>query len=283
MRHLAREVSARQLLLVRDNCEHVIDAAARMAEAVLRANPTAHVMATSREPLRAADECLYRVPPLAVPADGTEDIEDLLRYGAVQLFVARARATEPHFAPDRRIAPTIAAICRRLDGIALAIELAAARAVALGVEGVATHLDDRFHLLTGGRRTALPRHQTLRAMLDWSYELLADAERVVLRRLSIFAGGFTLEAAGALDVINAVANLVAKSLVIADPGDTIVRYRLLETTRAYALVQLTEGSELEHVARLHAEYCRDLLERAETELEAKSTGEWLAAYSSLDR
>ena len=224
----------------------------------------------------------------SVPADGTEDIEDLLRYGAVQLFVARARATEPHFAPDRRIAPTIAAICRRLDGIALAIELAAARAAALGVEAVAAHLDDRFHLLTGGRRTALPRHQTLRATLDWSYELLSEAERVVLRRLSIFAGSFTREAAvaiaasselAALDVINAVANLVAKSLVIADPGDTIVRYRLLETTRAYALVQLTEGSELEHVARLHAEYCRDLLERAETELEAKSTGEWLAAYS----
>jgi predicted ATPase/DNA-binding winged helix-turn-helix (wHTH) protein len=285
---VANELSAKQLLLVLDNCEHVIDAAASMAEALLWANPTAHVMATSREPLRAADECLYRVPPLAVPAEGNADIEDLLRYGAVQLLVARVRATEPHFAPDQRIAPAIAAICRRLDGIALAIELAAARAAALGVEAVAAHLDDRFHLLTGGRRTALPRHQTLRATLDWSYELLSEAERVVLQRLSIFAGSFTLEAAGAiaasaelaaLDVINAVANLVAKSLVVANAGDTIARYRLLETTRAYALEKLTEGSELEHIARRHAEYCRDLLERAETELETKSTEEWLAAYS----
>jgi predicted ATPase len=244
-------------------------------------------MATSREPLRAADECLYRVPPLAVPAEGNEDIEDLLRYGAVQLFVARVRSTEPPFAPDQRIAPAIAAICRRLDGMALAIELAAARAAALGVEVVAAHLDDRFHLLTGGRRTALPRHQTLRATLDWSYELLSEAERVVLRRLSIFAGSFTLEAAGAiaasaelaaLDVINAVANLVAKSLVVANAGDTIAHHRLLETTRAYALEKLTESSELEHIARRHAEYCLDLLERAETELETKSTDEWLAAY-----
>jgi len=284
---VATALGAKQLLLVLDNCEHVIDAAASMAEVLLRANPTAHVMATSREPLRAADECLSRVPPLAVPAEGTEDIEDLLRYGAVQLFVARVRATEPHFAPGQRIAPAIAAICRRLDGIALAIELAAALAAALGVEVVAAHLDDRFHLLTGGRRTALPRHQTLLATLDWSYELLSEAERVVLRRLSIFAGSFTLEAAGAIaastelasfDVMNAVANLVAKSLVIANAGDTIARYRLLETTRAYALEKLTEGSELEHVARRQAEYCRDLLELAETELETKSTGEWLAAY-----
>ncbi len=284
---VASALSAKRLLLVLDNCEHVIDAAARMAEALLRANPAVHVMATSREPLRAADECLYRVPPLAVPAEGTEDIEDLLRYGAVQLFVARVRATEPHFAPDQRIAPAIAGICRRLDGIALAIELAAARAATLGVEMIATHLDDRFHLLVAGRRTALPRHQTLRATLDWSYELLSEADRIVLRRLSIFAGSFTLEAAGtvaasaelaALDVINAVANLVVKSLVIANAGDTIARYRLLETTRVYALEKLTEGSELEPIARRHAEYCRDLLERAETELETKSTGECLAAY-----
>src|SRR6516162_11064723 len=199
----------------------------------------------------------------SVPADGTEDIEDLLRYGAVQLFVARARATEPHFAPDRRIAPTIAAICRRLDGIALAIELAAARAVALGVEGVATHLDDRFHLLTGGRRTALPRHQTLRAMLDWSYQLLSESERIVLRRLAIFAGGFNLAAATAVasspeitatDLVDGVANLVPKSLVTPDVGDAPARYRLLETTRAYALEKLTQGGEFDSVARRHAEY-----------------------------
>jgi predicted ATPase/DNA-binding winged helix-turn-helix (wHTH) protein len=284
---VASALGAMRLLLVLDNCEHVIDAAASMAEALLRANPRAHVMATSREPLRAADECLYRVPPLALPAEGTKDIEDLLRYGAVQLFVARVRATETHFAPDQRLVPAMAAICRRLDGVALAIELAAARADALGVEGVAAHLDDRFHLLVGGRRTALPRHQTLRATLDWSYELLSEAERVVLRRLSIFAGSFTLEAADAiaastelasLDIINAVANLVAKSLVAVNAGGTIARYRLLETTRAYALEKLTEGSELEHIARRHAEYCRDFLERAEAELETNSTGEWLAAY-----
>jgi predicted ATPase len=284
---VASALGAKQLLLVLDNCEHVIDAAASMAEVLLRANPTAHVMATSREPLRAADECLYRVPPLAVPVEDTEDIEDLPRYGAVQLFVARVRATEPHFVPDQHIAPAIAAICRHLDGIALAIELAAARAAALGVEVVAAHLDDRFDLLTDGRRTALPRHQTLRATLDWSYELLSETERVTLRRLSIFAGSFTLEAAdaiaaspeiAALEVMNAVANLVAKSLVTANAGDTIAHYRLLETTRAYALEKLTEGSDFERVARSHAEYCRDLLELAETELETKSTGEWLATY-----
>src|ERR1700720_3770647 len=227
---VAAALGAKQLLLVLDNCEHVIDAAASMAEALLRANPAAHVMATSREPLRAEDEHLYRVPPLAVPAEGTEDVEDLLRYGAVRLFVARMRATEPHFAPDQRIAAAVAAICRRLDGIALAIELAAARAAALGVNGVAAHLDDRFHLLTGGRRTALPRHQTLRAALDWSDALLPERERVVFRRLSIFANGFALKAATAVaanaeiaasDVLDCVANLVAKSLVMVDvPGVT---------------------------------------------------------------
>src|ERR1700737_2791985 len=239
---VATALGTKQLLLVLDNCELVINAAASMAEALLWANPSAHLMATSREPLRAEDVYLYRVPPLAVPAEGTEDIEDLLRYGAVRLFVARVRAAEPHFALDQRIAAATAAICRHLDGIALAIELAAARSAALGVKGVAAHLDDRFHLLTNGRRTALPRHQTLRATLDWSYALLPERERVVFRRVSIFANGFGLKSATAVaasaeiaasDVIDCVANLVAKSLVMVDVPGVTARYRLLEPTRAY--------------------------------------------------
>jgi predicted ATPase len=284
---VAAALGAKQLLLVLDNCELVIDAAARMAEVLLRANPTAQVMATSREPLRAEDEYLYRVPPLAAPPEGTEDIEDLLGYGAVQLFVARVRATEPHFAPDPRIAGDIAAICRRLDGIALAIELAAARAAALGVRGVAAHLDDRFHLLIGGRRTALPRHQTLRSTLDWSYDLLPERERVVFRRVSIFADGFGLKAATAVavsaeiaasDVIDGVANLVAKALVMADVPGATARYRLLESTRAYAREKLAESGELEQVARAHAEHYRNIFVRAQTEWETRPTLEWLAAY-----
>jgi predicted ATPase/DNA-binding winged helix-turn-helix (wHTH) protein len=283
---IATALGAKQLLLVLDNCEHVIDAAASMVEALLSANPRVRVMATSREPLRAEDEYLYRVPPLAVPAEGTEDIEDLLGYGAVRLFVSRVRATEPHFAPNQRIAAVTAAICRRLDGIALAIELAAARAAALGVEGVAAHLDDLFHLLTGGRRTALPRHQTLRATLDWSYALLSERERVVFRRLSIFPDGFVLEAATAVaaraeiasDVVDCVSNLVAKSLVMIDVSGARVRYRLLETTRAYAREKLAESGELGQVARCHAEHYRDLFERAQVEWETRPTVEWLADY-----
>src|ERR1700730_18089741 len=284
---VAAALGAKQLLLVLDNCEHVIDAAASMAEALLSANPKMHVMATSREPLRAEEEHLYRVPPLAVPAEGTEDIEDLLRYGAVRLFVSRVRATQPHFAPDQRIAPAIAAICRRLDGIALAIELAPARAAALGVEEVAAHLDDRFHLLTGGRRTALPRHQTLRSTLDWSYELLSEAERVVFCRLSIFAGSFVLAEATAVaesaeiaesGVVDCVANLAAKSLVMIDVSGATVRYRLLETTRAYAREKLAESGELGQVARAHAERYRDLLGRAQVEWETRPTVEWVADY-----
>jgi len=284
---VATALGTKRLLLVLDNCEHVIDAAASTAEGLLRASPTTRVMATSREPLLAEDEYLYRVPPLAVPAEGTEDIEDLLRYGAVRLFVARMRATEPHFAPDQRTAPAIAAICRRLDGIPLAIELAAARAAALGVEGVAAHLDDRFHLLTGGRRTAQARHRTLRATLDWSYELLSEAERVVLRRLSIFGSSFALKAATAVaasaeiaaaDVIDCVANLVAKSLVMVEAPGATVRYRLLETTRAYAREKLAESGELEQVARAQAELLLHLFERAETEWETRPAIEWVAHH-----
>src|SRR3982074_1113797 len=172
-------------------------------------------MATSREPLRAEGECIYRVPPLAVPTEG-QDAEGPLRYGAVRLFVARARTAAPQFSPDECVAAAIAAICRHLGGIPLAIELAAARTNALGVEELAARLNDCLHLLTGGRRMALPRHQTLRATLDWSHQLLPELERVVLRRLAIFAGGFTLQAA----------STIAATGEIAGPGDRRLRREL---------------------------------------------------------
>src|SRR6266851_3242652 len=284
---VANALRSKQLMLVLDNCEHVVDAAARMAESLLRANPAARVIATSREPLRVAGERIYPVPPLAVPAEGSPDGEDPLRYGAVRLFVERARAAAPSFSPDARGAAAIAGICRRLDGIPLAIELAATRAAALGIDGLAAGLDDRFRLLTGGRRTALARHQTLRGTLDWSYELLTEPERVVLRRLAIFAGGFSLEAAGAVtagpgvapsEVADGVSGLVAKSLVAAEIDGAIARYRLLDTTRAYALEKLGDSGELEAIARHHAEFCRALFDRAETEWEARPAAEWLAEY-----
>src|SRR5438270_4908807 len=285
---VANALAAKQLLLVLDNCEHLVGAAASMAEAVLRANPAARVLATSREPLRAEGECLYRMPSLAVPTEGSQDAEDPLRYGGVQLFVARARTAAPQFSPDKPAMAAIAAICRHLDGIPLAIELAAARTTALGLEELAARLDDCFHLLTGGRRTALPRHQTLRATLDWSYQLLPELERVVLRRLAIFAGGFTLQAASTIaatdeiagsDIIDCAANLVAKSLVAADLGGATGWYRLLETMRAYAFEKLTQRGEFDQVARRHVESWRGIFERAELELETQPAAEWLAAYS----
>jgi predicted ATPase/DNA-binding winged helix-turn-helix (wHTH) protein len=284
---VATALASKQLLLVLDNCEHLVGAAARMVEAVLRANPAARVMATSREPLRAEGECLYRVPSLAVPTEGSQNAEDPLRYGAVRLFVARARAAASSFSPDGHVAAAISAICRHLDGIPLAIELAAARTTALGVEELAVRLDDSLHLLTGGRRTALPRHQTLRATLDWSYQLLLELERVALRRLAIFVGDFTLDAASTVaatgeiagaDIVDCAANLVAKSLLAADLSGATGLYRLLETTRAYALEKLTQSGEFEQVARRHAEYYRDLYERAEVELQTRPASEWLAAY-----
>ena len=284
---VASALGSKRVLLVLDNCEHVIEAAARMAEALLRANPHVRVMATSREPLRAPGEYVYRVLSLQVPAEGTEGHQDLLETAAVQLFVARAQALDRRFSVDPRTAALAGAVCRRLDGIPLAIELAAARTATLGIEGLASRLDDRFRLLTGGHRTALPRHQTLRATLDWSYELLPVVERTVLRRLAVFAGPFRLEAAGAvataadLDaaaVVDSVTNLAAKSLVVVEAAGAVTRYRLLETMRAYALEKLTESGELDHVARRHAEYFRNVLDRAETVLETRSTAEWLAVY-----
>jgi predicted ATPase/DNA-binding winged helix-turn-helix (wHTH) protein len=284
---VATALSGKRLLFVLDNCEHVIDAAARMAEGLVRANRAAHVIATSREPLKAEGEWVYPLPPLAVPAEDAEEEDDPQRYGAVRLFLERARAAEPHFAPDQRLTTTIAAVCRRLDGIPLAIELAAARAAALGIEELAARLDDRFRLLAGGRRTAMPRHQTLRATLDWSYELLTEPERVVLGRLAIFAGGFTLQAASVIaadeeiaasEVVDCVANLVSKSLVAVDVGGPEARYRLLETTLAYALEKLIESGETEQTRRRHAEFFRDLFVPISSEAGTQSAVARMSVY-----
>ena len=214
-------------------------------------------LATSRESLRADGEWVYRVPPLDVPPEDAEDVDDVLQHSAATLFVERMRAAQRGLRLDARLAAATAKICRHLDGIPLAIELAAARAAALGVEALASRLDDRFSLLTDGRRNAPPRHQTLRATLDWSYELLAEPERVVMRRLSVFGGDFTMEAAGkvaagdqiaAIEVAHHLANLVTKSLVAPDVAGPAPRYRLLETMRAYAKDKLVESGEFETVA-----------------------------------
>ena len=282
---VANALRSKRLMLVLDNCEHVVDAATQMTEALLRANPAARVIATSREPLRAEGEWVYPVPPLAVPKEAGSNSLDPLRYGAVRLFVERARAAEPRFSPDERTLTTIVAVCRRLDGIPLAIELAAARAATLGVEEIASWLDRRFDLLTGGRRKALPRQRTLRATLDWSYDLLPKIDRQILGRLAVFAGGFTLEAAStvaasaeinASGVVDCVANLVEKSLVTTDVGGLEARFRLLETTRAYALEKLIESGEYGDAGRRHAEHYWNLFQRVAAE--TRPAAEWLAVY-----
>jgi predicted ATPase len=262
----------------------VIDAAAAMAEALLQAGSEVRIIATSREPLRAEGEQIYQVPPLALPA---AEAEDPWRFGAVRLFVVRSGARGVHISEDRRVAAAIAGICRQLDGIPLAIELAAARAATLGIEVLGAHLDDRFGLLTGGRRTALPRHQTLRATLDWSHGLLSEPERVILRRLAVFAGAFSMEAASAVaaaperaqsNIVDDLSSLVAKSLVTVEVKGSVARYRLLDTTRAYALEKLKDSGEHEPLLCRHAEYYRGLFERAEVEWETRPIVEWLDDY-----
>ncbi len=264
---VARAVGGRHLLLVLDNCEHVIDAAANLAETFTRLCPRTTIVATSREVLRIDGESVYRVPPLEVPALGQAAPDYIMQYSAVELFVARTKALNAGFSPHAEDLASIATICRHLDGIPLAIEFAAARAAVLSVQGVAAGLRDRFALLTAGRRTALPRHRTLRATLDWSHELLPDAERRLLRRLAVFPGGFTIDAAAAVmtdtgfdasAVLDGIANLIAKSWVALDKSGATARWALLETIRAYALEKLVEHAEADIAARHHAVYFRDL-------------------------
>jgi predicted ATPase len=269
-KRLATTLASKHLLLVLDNCEHVVGAAASIVEALLRASASLHVIATSREPLRAEGEWVYKVLPLNVPPNGSDGFEEVLQYSAAKLLIARICAAEPRIRFDLRTAATTAKICRHLDGIPLAIELAAASAAAVGMDALACRLDERFSLLSDGRRTAPARHQTLRATLDWSYALLPESERVVMRRLSIFGGTFTMEAASkvaasgeiaASVVMHCLANLVAKSLVASDVGGPVPYYRLLETTRAYAMEKLTESGEFETVARRLVAFGTDCLSR----------------------
>jgi predicted ATPase/DNA-binding winged helix-turn-helix (wHTH) protein len=266
---VARAIAGRRLLIVLDNCEHVLDAAARLTDTLVSRCPWTSILTTSREALGIDGEFVYRVPPLDVPPSQEGNSGDILKHSAVQLFITRAKALDYEFTPRAACLATIAAICRRLDGIPLAIEFAAARAATLGVHEVAARLDDRFALLTSGHRTALPRHQTLRAALDLSYDLVPEPERRLLRRLAVFPAGFTLEAAIAVmsdaetapaTVVDGVGSLVAKSLVTFDGTEPASRWRLLETIRAYALEKLADSGEADRCACLHAAFLRDLLE-----------------------
>jgi predicted ATPase/DNA-binding SARP family transcriptional activator len=273
---LADALATKRLVLVLDNCEHLLDAVATLADRLLAAAPGVRILATSREPLGITGEALCPVPSLALPPEDT-DADDARTYDAVRLFTDRATAVRPGFALDAATVEPVVRICRALDGAPLAIELAAARLRALTPAQVADRLDDRFRLLNVGSRTALPRHQTLRAVVDWSWDLLDDAERRVLRRLSVFNGGATPESAEEVlgeDVIDVIASLVDKSLVMAT-GETEVRYRLLETVRAYAAERLTEAGEDKRLRDAHAAYFLRLTERAEPELRGPDQMRWL--------
>ena len=277
----------KKTLILLDNCEHLIESTAKVANALLNAAPELTIIASSREALGVKGELSYPVPSLSLPdIKHLPVLEQLSQYEAVRLFIDRASLVAPHFVVDRNSAPFIAQICYRLDGIPLAIELAAARVRVLSLEEISKRLDDRFRLLTGGARTALPRQQTLRALIDWSYDLLSEKERLLLRRLSVFTGGWTLEAAEEVcagdgietyDILDLLTQLVNKSLVVvmeySQSGET--RYRMLETIRQYAREKFLEAGGGEVVRDKHLAYFVKLVEHAEPELYRSNQVFWL--------
>ncbi len=279
----------RHLLLVLDNCEHLVGACAALADLLLRDCPRLHILATSREPLGIAGETRWRVPSLDTPdphtlPDGVDLPSLLAGYDAVRLFVDRARLSAPNFMLTPHNAAAVAQVCHRLDGLPLAIELAAARVNVLPVEQIAARLHDVFHLLGGGSRTALPRQQTLQAMMDWSYDLLSEKEQRLLRRLAVFADGATLEAAEAIctgngidaaEVLDLLAALVDKSLVIVEEHAGEARYRLLEIIRQYAAGKLQAAGEEAELRRRHRDWYLRLAERAEPESWGAAQRLWL--------
>jgi predicted ATPase/DNA-binding winged helix-turn-helix (wHTH) protein len=282
---LARE----RMLILLDNCEHVIGAVAELTERIFATAPNVQLLTTSRERLRAAGEWVYRLPPLRVPPrDGADTAEAVLAFPAVQLFVERTMANQDTFALNDADAPVVAAICRQLDGVPLAIELAASRVDMFGIRGLAARLDERILVLAKGRRTALPRQQTLRAMLDWSYELLSEQEKTILHRIGVFRGEFTHESAvavaaddviGPADVLDGVMNLASKSLVTTDVSGKFVYHRLLHMTRVYAFEKLVRAGDRDRMMRRLAEHCCDLLARAEADWEEMTRPQWLAVYT----
>jgi predicted ATPase/DNA-binding SARP family transcriptional activator len=274
---LVAALDAAPSLLVLDNCEHLRDATAAFVRALLTACADAHVLATSREPLGLTGETIRPVPALAVPREAAADApEELARVGAVRLLVERARAVDPSFVLDERSAPGVVELCRRLDGVPLAIELAASRIRTLGLDALVARLDDRFRVLTTGDRTADPRQRSLRAVVDWSWDLLGDPERAVLRRLSVFATGATVEAATAVGadpevvaedaVVDLLGGLADRSLLVLDGGSTLVRYRMLETIRSYAAERLDDAGEREAVRARHADHLLAVARRTAPQL-----------------
>ncbi|MFF5243281.1 BTAD domain-containing putative transcriptional regulator [Streptosporangium sp. NPDC000095] len=286
---LTEALRPRRLLLVLDNCEHVVEPVAELAGSLLRAAPGLRILTTSQESLALPGEVVWSVPPLEVPGRAFDDIPELERTGSVRLFVARASAAARGFTLDTDTAPAVAALCRRLDGIPLALELAATRVPALGVHGLVARLDDRFRLLATGHRGVPPRQQTLTAMIDWSWELLTGAERAVLRRLAVHADGCDLEAAEAVcadddvpaaDVLDLVARLVNRSLVVMVDGADGPRYRLLESVAAYCVERLQRAGEYERVRLRHLRHYTDLVERAEPRLYRADQRRWLRRLDS---
>ena len=279
---LVDHVRDRQLLLVLDNCEHLVAACAELVRRLLQAGPKLKVLASSREALRISGEKVFTVPPLSLPdSKGGISADSVLRFESVHLFVERAKSLQPSFRLSDRDAALVAAICQRLDGIPLALELAAARVRALSIEEIAARVTDRFRLLTGGDRTAQPRQQTLRAMIDWSYDLLTEKERVVFRRLAVFVGGWTLEAAESVVswgdveaslVLDMLADLIEKSLVVIDAGG---RYSLLETVRQYADERLTHAGEGDVARARHLGFYVSLAEAARPHFDGPGEATWV--------
>ncbi|MEU3888517.1 BTAD domain-containing putative transcriptional regulator [Streptomyces sp. NPDC029041] len=281
---LANALAGRRLLLVLDNCEHVVEAVAHLTGLLLSRGPHLHILTTSQEPLRTRDETVYPVAPLSLPSRNEPDLDALTSAGAVRLFVDRTRATDPDFALDATTAPLIADVCRRLDGIPLALELAATRVRSLGISELHDRLDDRFRVLNSGYRDAPSRHRTLRATLDWSWSLLDDRERTVLRRLSVFGEGCGLRAAedvcsgggvSPADVLDALSLLVERSLAVRTEGPQGPRYRLLESVALYARDQLAESGEHGETAARHLRHCVRLAERARPHLHGREQARWL--------
>ena len=282
-------VRSKKLLIILDSCEHLIDAVASLAERLFQEAAQVHVLATSREPLRVEGEYCYRVLPLDFPPDSLKTTNAMLRYPAIQLFVERVTAKGGDFVLTDAEAPYVAEICRKLDGVPLAIELAAGRVAALGIKNTITSLVSRLELLKLGRRTSVPRHRTLRATLDWSYDLLSDIEKIVFRRIAPFVGHFTLEGArqvagelGSSDggIFDAIAGLVEKSLLTTGIDETQVLYRLLDTTRAYALEKLELHTEKDTVLLRHAQCVTEHLESRREVLATQARAERVAFYSS---